>query len=88
MLETLPIDSSERIEIVLTACKDSSYLDCLRTCKWDIKVRGFDVTGGMTNSLAAKLSTGAMLETLPMDTVVREPRLNWRPAKIRVTWIP
>jgi hypothetical protein len=30
MLETLPMDSSERIEILLTACKKSSYLDCVR----------------------------------------------------------
>jgi len=41
MLETLPMDSSERIEIVPTACKDSRYLDCLRSCKWDVKVLGF-----------------------------------------------
>jgi len=37
----------------------------------DIKVLGFDVTGGTANSLGAKLSTGAMLETLPMDSSVR-----------------
>jgi len=67
MLETSPMDRSERIEIVLTACKDSSYFDCLRSCTWDIKVLGFHATGGTANSLAAKLSTGAMLETLPMD---------------------
>jgi hypothetical protein len=41
MLETLPMNSSERLEIVLTACKDSSCLDCMRSCKWDIKVLGF-----------------------------------------------
>jgi hypothetical protein len=71
MLETLPMDGSERIEIVLTACKDPSYLDWVRSCKWDIKVLGFDVTGGTADSLAAKLSTGAMLETLPMDSSER-----------------
>ncbi len=65
------MDSSERIEIVLTACKDSSYLDCLRSCKWDIKVLGFDVTGGTANSLGAKLSASAMLESLPMDSSER-----------------
>jgi len=67
LLGTLPMDNNERIEIVLTACKDSSYLDCRRSCTWAINVLGFDVTVVTTNSLAPKLSTGAMLETLTMD---------------------
>jgi hypothetical protein len=35
------------------------------------KVLSFDVTGGMANSLAAKLSTGARLQTIPMDSRAR-----------------
>jgi hypothetical protein len=38
---------------------------------WDIKVLSFDVTEGTANSLAAKLSTGARLRTIPMDSRAR-----------------